>query len=40
MVRDGCTNSSSMAFERKPIRDKSGVHLFLRNGKDFSEKFP
>jgi bifunctional non-homologous end joining protein LigD len=27
-------------FRGQGIRDKSGVHLFSRNGKDFSKKFP
>ena len=27
-------------FRGQGIRDKSGVHLLSRNGKDFSKKFP
>ena len=27
-------------FRKRGIRDKRGVHLLSRNGKDFSKKFP
>ena len=27
-------------FRAQAIRDQSGVHLFSRNGKDFSKKLP
>ena len=27
-------------YRAQAIRDKSGVHLFSKNGKDFSKKFP